>query len=347
MKIGKLSSFSTGNFMREWVSYARRELNEAGFEATTSRRYDMSGDLGYKIGRLADIANQRGSYQAFKTSNGVITDKLDFVQKSIASIFNADSHNPGPFQFFITSLLATTSASNRTAVKGAADSFMGALNSSLNSTYDGEYVFGGIKNQQPPLKNLQKAVSAIKDAYKKYLNGKDPSKASAEDVKGFLNGKVFNDFFEGKQWRNLFSNATDERVQNRISEAGESVEETSSINAFKNAIKSVMMVEVVFDPDMSDNARKELMQTTGKYAAGDGMTAFLTEQMRLGSAQNRIKQMDEFYDVRLKVLNSADIKLGGVSQDDVAFRENELQMSLDIALQISSKLYNLSLLKYL
>ncbi|MCF3424477.1 hypothetical protein, partial [Escherichia coli] len=76
----------------------------------------------------------------------------------------------------------------------------------------------GIKNQQPPLKNLQKAVSAIKDAYKKYLNGKDPSKASAEDVKGFLNGKVFNDFFEGKQWSNLFSNATDERVQNRISE---------------------------------------------------------------------------------------------------------------------------------
>ena len=347
MKIGKISTFTTQSFMREWTSFVRNNMNETGFESTTGRHYNMSGALGYKTGTLADIANQIGAYQAFKTSNGVIGNKLDFVQKSIKSIFNADKHSPGPFQTFLTALLATTSPSNINAVKMSADAFMGALNSGLNSTYDGEYIFGGTKNQEAPLKDMQKALTVIKDAYKKFLNGKDPSKATPEDVKGFLNGKVFNDFFEGKQWSNLFSNATDERVQNRISEAGESVEETSSVNAFKSAIKSVMMIEVTFDSNMSNEARKAVMETTGTYAAGEGVTSFLDEQMRLGAAQNRIKQMDDFYNIRLKVLNSADVELGGVNQDDAAVRENELQQSLEIALQISSRLYKLSLLNYL
>lgn len=347
MKLNRISSFTSRMFLHQWSDKIRSDIEKTRFEATTGRHYNMSESIGYKVGNLTDIAEQKSKYKAYKDSNNVIGNKLDFIQKSINSLFNADKNHPGAYQNFIAILLAQPSASNINAVKASANVLMGAFMSSINGVFDGQYVFGGQNNDTPPLKDLNKAVDAIKEAYRNFLKGKSPDLADGKDITNFFKSKEFNSFFEGDKWSKYFSNATDEKTQNRISEAGETVDETSSVNLFKNAIKSLMMVQTVSSFKMTSSAHTTLVNIAGKLAVGAGSLDFTNSQMMIGVSQNRLKQMDDFYNSRLKVLANADADLGGVDQEEATMHEQALEASLNISLKLTARLAQITLLNYI
>lgn len=347
MKFGKISSLTSNLFMNDWTNKLRNEINKSSFEASRGRHYNMSKTIGYKVGTLVDIASQKNYCQSYLDSNKIIGDKFDFIQKSMTAVFNADSKNPGSFQKFISSLLVAASPSNAAAVKFSADAFMESLNSSLNSMFDGQYVFSGTNTETPPLKDLKKAVDAIKVVYNKFLNGKASSKITKEDMHKFFTSDKFNAFFKDPEWKNNFSTATTERLKIRISDEGENIEATSTINVFKNVIKSIMIIEVGYDKNLSKDAHNALVDESKKIAVSAGTVNFTDEQMKIGVSQNRIKQINEFYKTRIDILDKFDQKIGGVDQEKAALYEKNLVNSLEISLRITAQLANLSLFNYL
>ena len=349
MRIGNISSYSASHFMREWDLETRNEMLKAGFEATTSRHYNMSTSLGYKIGDLVDISDEMGSYKNFQDLNKLAGEKLDAIQKSISSVFSADRKAMGPYQQFMASLLAAGGSSSFGAVNANADMLLGSMSTAFNTTYNGEYVFGGSNTTQPPLKDMAKAINVVKKAYIDYLSshGKTPKTASSDDVKGFLSSANFNKFFDDKAtWQKYFSNANDQRTKNHISPSGETIDSSSSVNAFKELIKSVVAIKATTVQGMSSDTYKSVLSFAQQHA-NNASSAFSDEQTRLGAGQNRVKSMDDFYNARLKILTDANIHLGGVDQEEAVSRQQALEQSLEISLNITARLSKLSLLHYM
>lgn len=349
MKIGHFSSLSQDLFGRRWSSRLRDQIDKSRYEVTKGRRFDMSGDLGYKVSHLVAIDSRIETVNNYITSNKLVAKRMASAQDALSALYSKVAGKNGPLLSYLEAVAVSNSDRSVASVKTLALSGLNALSSALNLEFNGEYVFGGENVKQLPMKDMSKALEEIKKVFKNFTKDKDPGQISPSDMKKFLASDDFNSFFKDAKWKANFSNASDKLDKTRISETGETINNGISANAtaFKQTIKGLVMSAALLDPKFSKATRTALLSESHLVMQGSSVDGLNEEQARLGASQNRVSQANEVMGAQLNILQKANLDLASVDPELAATQESELETALNLSYQLTSRLAKLSLMNYI
>jgi len=364
MKIGHASTYMIGNGLRQLINQAQHEITKANFEYTTEHLYQPGKALGHKTGQFLGNEDRISFLQGFQGTNNIALIRAQIAQEAIKSLIGedgADKEKEGVLNSFNKVLLGDQTTSTPEAMQSTARSVLESFITALNSSYNGEYVFGGTKTTQAPLEPYkpgsgQGASAVVHQAFKDYF-GFDISDAQVASIKpdemeAFVNGP-FGDLFEQPAWGQHFCKATDALVEARISPSGEMVPVSVSANdvGFRHAMKNLVMIAELGNIGLDNDTQKALsdaarMGTDGK-STGRAITEIVLCSARLGTSRAQIKTANERIDVQLTILNHSRNDMIAVDKTEAAFRANQWMNLLNESHALTAKISKLSLLNFL
>ena len=363
MNINPISTYVLNNSQRSIVSQAQTEIDEASYEAATQRIKDPGLKLGRQTGRFIENENQISTLQGLKDSNNLAAQRMASAQSALQSLVGAsDKDKPGGclVQFnkaLMGNSVSATPKTMQTAAQAALDSFVSAMNTS----YHGEYVFGGSNTSQPPFDYYkagsntgasQVVLQKFRDTFGFDVN--DPQVANITDsqMKSFIDGP-FSDLFKDPSWSANFSHAQDGAVMNRISATGETVDISASANdaGFREAMKNMVLVAEFGDIGLSKNAQEALSDRarTGSdnKATGSAINQIITSASNLGNSQNRVTNANNHIDAQLNILNSTRNDMIGADASQASAKLVQLQTVLQISYNMTARIAKMTLADYI
>lgn len=363
MKINPISTYVLNNSQRSIVSQAQAEINEASYEAATQRIKDPGLKLGRQTGRFIENENQISTLKGLKDSNNLAAQRMASAQSALQSLVAAsEKDKPGGSLIQFNNALMGDSVSNapktmQTAAQTALDSFVSAMNTS----YNGEYVFGGTNTSEPPFDYYKAgsnvgASQVVLQTFHDYFgfDVNDPQVANITDsqMKSFIDGP-FNDLFKDPSWGTNFSRAEDGAVMNRISASGETVDISTSANeaGFRDAMKNMILVAEFGNIGLSKEAQEALSDRaragSDNKATGSAITEIITSASNLGNSQNRVTNANKHIDAQLNILNSTRNEMIGADASEASAKMIQLQTVLQISYNMTARIANMTLANYI
>jgi len=362
MKIGFVSTYVMNNTQRRITAQAQSDLVKASYEATTGRVYDPGLALGAKSSRFLDTESQINYLNGLKDTNNLAALRMSASQGAISSLVHADKDgSAGVLNTFNKLLVGNDTIANAGELQSAAQSALDSFVSALNTSYNGEYVFGGTNTAEPPL-DYYKAGSneggsrIVQQAFRDHFgfSPDDPAAAdiTKEEMEAFIDGP-FSDLFEEPGWNASFSKADDTAKQNRISPSGETVDISVSANAdgFRHAMRNLILVAEFDNIGLSKDAQAAVNERAriaadGK-STGGAITEIVTTSSELGNSEERVQRANERLDAQMTILNSTRNTLIGVDQTEASYRIMAIQNVLAVSYNLTAQISRLSLVNYL
>jgi flagellar hook-associated protein 3 FlgL len=145
MKTTYVSTQGMANATRRSVLEMQSELTRLQKEVTTGRAADIGLALGARTGRTVTLRMETASLQTLIDSNAIAGSRLSSTQATLGSIA-ADA------QGFLSRLIdAKGKQSDAAVTQQRAGTELASLIAKLNSTLEGDYVFGGINSGVEPI----------------------------------------------------------------------------------------------------------------------------------------------------------------------------------------------------
>lgn len=345
----RVSSFMQSESLRLIASRIGRDLDLGSREMATGRRADVGVALGGAIGRPTDARIEKAQLEAIDQSDTVAAARLEVGQASLAAL------SKGAEQLRSALIAAKVTPDSRDALIDSARGFLGAIVSTLGRDVAGVAIFGGRALDEPPVAawdstRVAGPAAAIRDAFvAEFGFDQDAAGVAAIDktaMQSFLDG-AFADRFAPAGWSADWSKASDETLTTTIA-PGESVATTMSANdaAFRDLTRAVTMIADLGADKLNGGAFGALVDTALKALAPAG-AALLTQQSRLGAAQNRLVAARDGMQALRGTLDTAIAGDEGADPYATAARVNDLRTRLETTYALTARLRELSLLKYL
>lgn len=363
MKINPISTYVLNNSQRSIVSQAQAEIDEASYEAATQRIKDPGLKLGRQTGRFIENENQISTLQGLKDSNNLASQRMASAQSALQSLVAAgDKDKPGGslIQFnkaLMGNAVSATPKTMQTAAQAAIDSFISAMNTS----YNGEYVFGGANTSQPPFdyykagSNVgasQVVLQKFRDTFGFDVNDPQVANITESQMKDFIDGP-FSDLFKDPSWGANFSRAQDGAVVNRISATGETVDISASANdaGFRDAMKNMILVAEFGNIGLSNDAQEAVNSRaragSDNKATGSAINEIITSASNLGNSQNRVTNANRHIDAQLNILNSTRNDMIGADASEASAKMIQLQTVLQISYNMTARIAKMTLADYI
>lgn len=240
---------------------------------------------------------------------------------------------------------------NPSVVVNSARTALQDITAVLNTTHGGDYIFAGINTDAKPVADyagsaMQASVDSAFTAYFGFTKN-DPAAQSitAADMKTFLDTQV-DVMFLGTGWSSL-STASDEGIRSRITRT-QSVETSVSANeaGFRKAIYAAAIAAEFFSGNLGGAARSAVAEKAlglvGNAAADLGEL-----QSRVGFLQQQVSDATDRIKLQSQRLASLGDDLSAVDPYEAATRLNTLLTQIETSYQITQRVQNLSLMKYL
>lgn len=363
MRINSVSTYVMGNFQRPIVAQAQADITEASYEATMQRVRDPGMKLGRQTGRFIQNENQISSLQGIKDSNNLAAQRMAAAQAAMQSLVAAsDKDKPGgSLVQFNKALMGDTVSATPKTMQTAAQSALDSFVSAMNTSYNGEYVFGGTNTSEPPLSYYKAGSNVggskiVQDAFSAFFgfDVNDPQVANITDsqMKSFIDGP-FSALFEEPSWSTNFSKAVDDPVMNRISPNGETVDISSSANeeGFRYAMKNLVLVAEFGNIGLSDSAQQAVStrarESVDNKSTGSAINQIIITASNLGNSQNRVSNANQLIDAQMNVLNSTRNDLIGADATEASSRLIQLQNMLQISYNMTARISKMSLVNYI
>jgi flagellar hook-associated protein 3 FlgL len=349
MKTTFLSTSSLSAATRLSVMQTQAKLAEAQKEVTTGRLADVGASLGYKTGQSLSLRQDYSRLQTIIDTNSVVSTRLSSTQASLKSL--ADDA-----QLFVSQLIAARNTdSGPNVVQGQAKAALNSFTGLINTAVDGAHLFAGINAdvtpitdyyQTPPPANQQAVADAFTTAFGTTTGDPANQNISASDMQAFLDGP-FSDLFEDPAWTANWSSASDQNVKSRIS-TSELIETSSNANdpAIRKLAKAYAMVADLGVQNLNQAAYQAVVDTATRIA-GAAVQDLANEQSRLGTAQERIKTANDRMSIQSDIMTNHINLLEGVDPYEASTRVSQLMTQVETAYAMTSRIQNLSLLKYL
>ena len=363
MKINPISTYVLNNSQRSIVSQAQSELDEASYEAATQRIRDPGLKLGRQTGRFVENENQISTLQGLRDSNNLAAQRMASAQTALQSLVEASSKDkPGGslIQFnkaLMGDNVAATPATMQSAAQTALDSFVSAMNTS----YNGEYVFGGTNTSQPPFDYYRAGSNTgtskiVQDTFRDYFgfNVDDPQVAniSADDMKSFIDGP-FSKLFDDPSWNTNFSRAQDGEVARRISPSGENADISASANdaGFRQAMKNMILVAEFGNIGLSSAAQGAIADraraSSDNKSTGSAINEIITSASNLGNSQSRVTNATNHINAQLSILNQTRNDMIGADPTEASAKMIQLQNVLQISYTMTARISKMTLANYI
>lgn len=348
MKASFVSSSSMQTSLRLTISQTQTKLTQASLEATTGTYSDIGASLGSGASKSVDLTSAISQADAFKSSNSVVSLRMEASQAALSSIQDAGDT-------LVSNLTALQSGQDSTSVAvalQAATDTMSQLISTANGAVNGEYLFGGINVDTQPLTDQSEAVTdTIVTALGNYATslGKSVNELTGDEMDSFITDTV-EPMFSESAWTDPDSGWSTASSTNMTSRVSSSETITSSTNANSEGMRylalSSIVVSALFSQDLGADAQSTVASKAITYAA-QGTSSLVTQQSQLGLSQERLEKANDALDAQSSLLQGSLVDLQGVDTSEASTLVNTLQTQLETAYTLVSKLQSMSLVNYL
>lgn len=342
-----VSSLSLSQGMRLSLARMQTELTRSQKESSTWRVADVGLALGGNAKQSISLNRDLARIEGIKDTNALATARLTATQGALTDLGSSA-------QDFLSALSASQGSNNDPAilqVSGA--NTLEALTTLLNSSINGEYVFGGTNTGAKPLNDWTASGSSAKqafdDAFAAYFSfpQSDPQAAGISEagMNGFLD--AVEDQFLGSGWSANWSNATDGGMDGRIA-LNETAQTSVSGNdmSLRKLTMAAAVLSDLFSADVGAAARKAVV---GRATAlvGDAVGGLAGLQARTGLMQARVSNATERLAAQADLFDTHIQALEGVDPYEASVRVSSLMQQIETSYALTARIQQLSLAQFL
>lgn len=346
LRLNMVPSILLSDVSKASVGRTQSQLVEAQRELSTGRHHDIGLVLGSRTGVVVGL---RMKFEEF-TQAGEAAAQADVMAGVTQSTLNSIGELAANFLSTLSG--ARGAAQGQQLASSAARAALETLTGLINSSFDGQYIFGGINSNTPPLSGYsgdspEAAVNvAFQSAFGIVPGDPAVSQITAPEMEAFLAGG-FADVFAASGWSANWSSAsTTDRMQ-RLSN-DEQIEVSSNANSsfVRKLAQAFSMMTGLGQDNLSQPAFEKTVDAAisllseAKLGIGD-------EQSRIGIAQQTLS---------LSLQNSGRMKaaaaeaigvMESVDPYEAATRVNALMTQLESSYAITGRISRMSLLNYI
>jgi flagellar hook-associated protein 3 FlgL len=345
-----VSSASLSSDTRRSIARLQAQLIDAQKELATGHHADIGVSLGATTGIAVSMRQDLSQIQAIQASNGIVLTRVGVSQTSLQTV--ADKT-----QSFLSSLISATqlTSSTTSTVVQEAQAGLQTLQTQLNSSLDGQYLFSGINSDVKPMDDFfasppSTSAQAVTNAFvaKFGMSPTDPnvSSISPTDMQDFLTNE-FASLFSGTNWNTNFSGASDRAVSNRISRSEVSnTSVTANDDAFRNLTQAYMMVSGLGFANLNDGT-KQVVVSAARALTANAIGGLTNLQSFLGVTQQRVTDSNDQITAQVSFLTKSIDNLESVDATEVTTQLSQLSTALEAAYSVTNRLNNLSIMNYL
>lgn len=331
--------------MRFGMAAAQGQLRDAQIEASSGRHADMAVTLGSGTGN--DVALR---LQLAGTSNDLNrAEQAKIMASALQESLSTLSELAGQFRSTLTGARSNTNA--RSIAVAAATSALASMQATLNTNFEGQYLFGGLNSETPPMNDYANGPrQAILSAFTAEFGfpPDDPAAAALtpSQVTSFLSGR-FDDLFKATAWAPTWSNAADETPVTRLGH-GEEINTAATANQpfAKKLAAAFSLIEVLGKGALSRSALEAGIDTSLSLVS-EGQLAVGDEQTRIGMGESRLASATLSLKAREVHFTSAIEGFEGVDSYEAATRVNVLMSQLEASYALTARISKMSLLSYI
>lgn len=345
----KLSQISTSNIhlgLRQSLASLQREMQQAQQEVTTGYRADTGLFLGASSARQVSFQTDIDRLTTIMETNTFATGRLETTLSATTSI-NEIAQDLLPT---LTASVSQSSSASNTALAGR--NALESITAIINSTYNGEYIFGGVNSSEPPLKDFADGggKAALDAAFLGHFGftKDDVSAASVTkaDMETFLD-TVVEPMFMGNQWNTDFSNAKDDTINARI---GLTETTTASVSGNEKAFRQVMFATIAtaefFNGNLSGQAQSAVAtRSLEMVSLASGEIANL--QGQVGFLNNRVERSSERLQLQIDQYRIDSDAMISVDPYEAATRLNSLITQIETSYTLTGRIQQLSLMRFI
>jgi flagellar hook-associated protein 3 FlgL len=331
------------------VTQAQSQLAIADTESSTGQYADLGLQLGEQSGYELSLKNQNNLLQTLTNSNSIVSTNLSTTQTALTAIASGA-------QSALQDLTESSSEAGTAAtMQQLGVSSLQSLISTTNTTSNGQYVFGGINSDVPPMADYfssptSAAQSAIGQAFTTAF-GVSPtdsaaSTISASDMQNFLTTN-FAGLFQGSSWTSDWSSASSVNTSGDIA-PGQTIDTSTNANqpGFQQLAEAYAMLGEFSGSSLSQSAQ-QAVTTTASSLISSALTSLTQTQAVVGTAQSQITDANNSMSSQMTILQTQIGNLDNVNSYQVATEVNSLTTQIQTAYELTAQLQQLSLSKYL
>ena len=347
-----LTGFSTSAqsaAQRLVIKSIQTQISQAQTEVASGRVSDPMQALGAKTGQLVALEALVVSLTGIMDSNSFVTSRLKAADLALEGV----SASADKMQQLLVNAKSGLIKPEELARQAA--SLLQETLDSLNSTMNGEALFGGINSGERPFdpyfstppSAARTAMSASFLAAFGFPVG-DPGAASitASAMTTYLTGD-FAAQFEDPAWSANWSDASNDVTRSRIDE-NRIIDGGVSANypALRKLVMAFTMVADIGATSLNPQAYQAMLD--GASSALGGARVGVTEmRASIGVSLSQIESANERQNVKKNMLTLTVGELVDVDPYELSVRVNALQARLEASYSLTARLHELTLTKYL
>lgn len=331
-----------------WGAIARNQtrLVEANAELSTGRHYEVNLTLGSNVGRNLLWRIDIAQLEANQVENERLLSRAELTQVTLDTLRDVGNQ---AIESFIT---ARNSTSTQGVARRAAESALSTVLQALRSTSGGEYLFSGQNAAVPPVTDYQggtgqaAVASTFVTTFGIPQSDANVANIGASAIKAYYDGP-FDAAFQDPAW---FANWSDASVENQRSRIEGNQFKDLSANANDTSLRQLIKALTAVADSGTDSLGQEAYQALIDKAVStlkqseQGITEL---QARIGEGQSTVRLVNDRLERQVSILKSEITRTEGVANEDAALRVNSLMTQLEISFNITARISQLSILKYI
>lgn len=340
-----VSSLLMSNMSRSSMGTSQQRLNVAQAELGTGRHYDMGLALGGGIGNDLRLRLQLTDIMQTSQRIDLAGQRAEVTQSALTSISGLAS------DFLSTLVGARGAADGLLLASQAAKSSLNAFADLMNTSFAGQYVFGGTNSSERPVQinggGLGQPVATAFEGHFGFPPGDAAaSSITASEMSDFLEGS-FNSLFTPETWSTTWTNGASANVVDRLG-PGLFVDASTNANAAfaPKLAQAFSMLTDLGQQNLSDGAFEATVDRAMTLLA-EAQLDLGADQSRIGIAQQRLTMTNEALDKRKTSVTQAISAYESVDPYEAATRVNLLMNQLETSYAITGRISRLSLLSYI
>lgn len=318
-------------------------------EVASGRLYDVGKSLGYRTEELTSFRQEIQVIQRIQSVNQQLAGRLDAAQAAL----NVMVESANDFLGTLMSSRNDPRLSHIVADQGETtfQTFLDAANSS----FSGNYVFGGLNSTEPPFENYfaaspPSARAVVESGFVSTFGfaSTDPAAATipASSMQAYMDN-VFAAQFVDPQWSANWTGATPEAVTSFISGDRQiSTSVSAAEDAFRNMAAAFALIADAGTRNLNEAAYQAVADQAVQYL-GRGISMMGELQGRLGTSQQEVERSTQSMSLRLNLLNEYVGTSESIDPSELSVRLNAMLNQLEASYAITGRLQNLSLLNAL
>lgn len=342
-----ISSTSMQAGLRTSIMNAQSELANGQTELASGTYADLGTALGASSSRLLSFSDQQTRLAGYKSGNVLAGTRLTSTSTALTSLQATAT------TFLSAVAAAGTAGGSYTGLQQTAGNSLTGLVASLNTTINGDAVFGGINTATTPVTSYAAGSTSKAAVDAAFLSAfgfsqSSPSAASitAAQMTTFLQTN-FAALFSATSYKTTWSTASDQTQSTQIA-PGQSIASSVSANAdaMRALAQAYTMVSEFTGSNFSTAAQQAATQASSAVIsqAIDGLTDL---QAGVGVSQNALSSANDQITTQTSMFDTLSGDMQDVDPYTLKTRIDSLQTQIQASYSLTNQLKQLSLVNYL